>query len=227
MMKDIPLNEEAIEILNEALWFLKDERYQSVPLQCAKFATVADAEKFTSLEFFQQIRQKAGDHNGFPDTLVGHSFNSSSLQFDPKGSEIVAEEVSTKLTDFFQKLMSTFNLRRNALFSVYPAEVGYISWHNNANASAYNFIFTYSETGEGWWKHYDPIKDEIVTIPDVKGWQCKAGYFGSYQDGYDKIVYHAARNHGKGLRLTIAFTLDRSELSQGLQDWVIEDIRAD
>ena len=66
----------------------------------------------------------------------------------------------------------------------------------------------------------------MTIIPDVKGWQCKAGYFGAYVDGPEKIVYHAARNGTSGLRMTIAFTLDRSEMSLGLQDWIIEDIHA-
>jgi hypothetical protein len=101
---------------------------------------------------------------------------------------------------------------------------GNISWHNNANAPAYNFVFTWSETGDGWWKHWDNEKKEMITIPDVKGWQCKAGYFGSYEDNEERLVYHTAKNGGTGLRMTVAFVLDRSEMALGMQDWIIEDI---
>lgn len=64
----------------------------------------------------------------------------------------------------------------------------------------------------------------MVVIPDVKGWQCKAGYFGAYEDPQEQLVYHSARTNC--LRMTVAFVLDRSEMSSGLQDWIIEDIRA-
>ena len=224
-MRDIPLNEETIELLNETMWFVQDENYKVVRLSCPKSAGVEAAEHFTSLDYLEKIKRMGGEHDGFPEAIVGHSFASNGMEFAPTGNIQLADECGRRVLDFYQKIQTHFNLRRNALFSVYPPEHGYISWHNNANASAYNFIFTYSETGEGWWKHYDPIKQEIVTIPDVKGWQCKAGYFGSYSDGLDRVVYHAARNYGSGLRMTIAFTLDKSETALGLQDWIIEDIR--
>ena len=102
---------------------------------------------------------------------------------------------------------------------------GFIGWHNNANASAYNFIFTYSEDGDGYWEHFDTGTQEIVRINDKPGWQCKAGYFGAYEDGMNKVCYHCASNESEtGTRMTVAFVMDRSEVSQGLQEWVIEDI---
>jgi hypothetical protein len=224
-MKDIPLNDFAINILNDTLWFLKDENYKAVHLGAAKHHTKQAADYFTGTEYFEKIVNQKTTHNGFPEICVAYSFGSNGMQFT-RGSDQVADEASGVIMKFYEKIMSQLNLKRNALFTVYPPD-GYISWHNNANASAYNFIFTYSETGEGYWKHYDPVKKEMVTIPDVKGWQCKAGYFGAYQDGMDKVVYHTARNTGKGLRMTIAFIMDRSEMSSGMQDWVIEDIRAE
>lgn len=223
IMKDIPLNDFCIEILNETLWFLENDNYKSVQLS-GKTLTSQQADHYTSISYLEEIRAKGRGHNGFPDAICSHSFGVNGLHFT-KDAGSLAEEVGLRVVDFYQKIQTQLNLKRNALWSVYPEETGFISWHNNANASAYNFIFTYSETGEGWWKHYDPVKKEIVTIPDVKGWQCKAGYFGAYEDGMDKVVYHSARNTGKGLRMTIAFVLDRSEMSSGIQEWVIEDIR--
>ena len=43
---------------------------------------------------------------------------------------------------------------------------GYISWHNNANASAYNLIFTWSETGDGYFKYIDGETKEEIVIKD-------------------------------------------------------------
>ena len=55
----------------------------------------------------------------------------------------------------------------NALSQLYPPE-GFIAWHNNANAVGYNLIFTWSETGEGWFKYLDKYGNEIL-ITDKKG----------------------------------------------------------
>jgi len=226
IMRDIPLNKFATDILDETLWFLKDENYKAVHMNCPQKYNARDADHYTGWDYFQKIREMAGSHDGFPEAICAYSFGSNGLNFH-KDAGNLADEMGDRIFSFYEKIQTQLNLKKNALFTVYPPEHGFISWHNTANASAYNFIFTYSETGEGYWQHFDPVKNEMVTIPDVKGWQCKAGYFGSYQDGMDKVVYHTAKNTGKGLRMTIAFILDRSEMSSGLQSWVIDDIRAD
>lgn len=225
MMNDIPLNEETKEILNETLWFLKNENYKSVHMTCGKHLNEKNADHFTSEEYLEHIRSLGRKHDGFPESITGYSFGHNGMHFTNTAGNL-ADEVGQRIFGFYERFQTQFNLKKNALFTVYPEKYGFISWHNNANASAYNFVFTYSETGDGWWKHYDPIKREIVTIPDKVGWQCKAGYFGSYEDGMDRVCYHTARNTGDGLRMTIAFILDRSEISSGLQEWVIEDIQA-
>ena len=227
MMRDIPLNDFALDILNESLWFVQDNNYKSVVCGRKDKHTKKDADYYTGDEYFNKIREMATGHNGFPEVVVSHSFGLSNLKFE-KEKEVTEKipQVSFHLDSFLNRIQTTFNLKRNALFSVYPPG-GYISWHNNANASAYNFIFTYSETGDGYWKHWDTKEQKMVVIPDVKGWQCKAGYFGSYEDGIEKVVYHTAANTSDtGLRMTLAFVLDRSEMSSGIQNWVIEDIHA-
>ena len=223
-MRDIPLNDFALEILNEALWFTKDENYGSVRLTRKELLTEKDADYYTGNKYFEKIKSMGRDHNGFPEIVVSHSFGIGQLRFikEEKVTQKIPE-VTLNQTSFLSNIQTTFNLKRAALFAVYPPG-GYISWHNNANAPAYNFVFTWSETGDGWWKHWDNEKKEMITIPDVKGWQCKAGYFGSYEDNEERLVYHTAKNGGTGLRMTVAFVLDRSEMALGMQDWIIEDI---
>jgi len=224
MMKNIPLNDFAIELLDEALWFTKEENYTAVIP--SKMNDLDKADYYTGNEYFEKIKSMGSSHDGFPEFIACYSFGQG-IRFDnhnPKIQRKIAE-VTERHSALITNIQTTFNLKKNALFSIYPPG-GFISWHNNANASAYNFIFTYSETGDGWWKHQDPVTKEMVHIPDVKGWQCKAGHFGSYADGDDALVYHAAKNGSTGLRMTIAFTLDRSDTSQSLQDWIIEDIQA-
>ena len=58
-----------------------------------------------------------------------------------------------------------------------------------------------------------------------KEWQCKAGYFGSYAEHEDKLVYHSATD--TGWRLTISFMLDQSDLSLGMQEDVISEIKGE
>jgi len=224
-MRDIPLNDFALDILNESLWFVKDENYKAVVCNKQDKHNKKDADYYTGEEYFKRIKAMGQEHNGFPEIVVAHSFGIGQLHFAKERT--VTEkipQVSSQQEAFLSKIQTTFNLKRNALFSIYPPG-GYISWHNNANASAFNFIFTWSETGDGYWQHWDNAKKEMVTIPDVKGWQCKAGYFGAYEDPAEKLVYHTARTNDS-LRMTVAFVLDRSEMSSGIQDWIIEDIHA-
>ena len=72
-----------------------------------------------------------------------------------------------------QDLIEWLGVRHNALTAIYPPG-GYISWHNNANASAYNLIFTWSESANGQFNYVDPSTKEVVVMRDVEGWQCKS-----------------------------------------------------
>ena len=103
-------------------------------------------------------------------------------------------------------------------------EKGFISWHNNANASAYNLIFTWSETGDGYFKYIDGYTGDEIVIPDKKGWQCKAGYFGAYNEEPEKLVYHTASTDC--WRITVSYIFNREEMSLGLQEDVIEEIKS-
>ncbi len=220
-LKDIPLNDYALSILKDAEWFVEDENYKAVKLQCEKH--LGEGDKFTNDEYMYHIMEMGNKHDGFPEIILGHSFSTNNLRFvgnDPT----MPEKINSKLLEVIEKLAIEFTLKKNALFCVYP-ESGFISWHNNANAPAYNFIFTWSETGDGWFKWYNQETKEVVTVHDKAGWQCKAGYFGPYEGPSNALCYHAA--HTNCLRMTIAFTLSMGEVSMGLQDWIIEDISAD
>ena len=79
-------------------------------------------------------------------------------------------------------------------------------------------MFTWSETGDGWFDYWDIEKKERVRVPDVEGWQCKMGYFGSY-DQPDRLCWHAASTDC--LRITCAYVFAEAETIW--QD-VIDDI---
>jgi hypothetical protein len=218
IMKSVSvLNLELLEILNEFknLWQDNVELLEkSMHLSCND----AEREDYISKEYCNKIINMGNLHGGFPEKLKGYSLKES----DRHRSQLKADSdfiISKKYIDLNSKLQILLGTNHNALCNVYPPG-GFISWHNNANASAYNLIFTWSETGDGYWKHIDPITKEEVLVPDVQGWQCKAFYFGAYEDGPENLVYHMASTDC--WRMTISYVFDRQHKDYWLD--VIEEI---
>jgi hypothetical protein len=116
------------------------------------------------------------------------------------------EEYAKTWHNLNNTLTEELGVQHSALSTLYPPE-GFIGWHNNANASAYNLIFTWSESGDGWFKYVDPKTQEVITIQDERGWNLKAGHFGAYGSG--DVVYHAAKTGC--YRLTLSYVLGHDE----------------
>ena len=117
----------------------------------------------------------------------------------------------------------------SALLSYYPPG-GFVGWHTNWDASAYQVLFTWSD-GDGYFTYYDNETDEVVTIPDVKGWQCRHYYFGPKEEP-ENIFWHAA--YAGGERITLAYKFcgygkndPRDEKARQLRDMLIEEIESD
>jgi len=223
-LKDIPLNDFALNLLSKSEWFHKEENYNATIKGFDQYHNDKDADYYTGEEYMREIMAKNQDHDGFPEVIVSHSFGKTNLKFQPNQAHRDLE-VLEQIEKVNNTLQRNLCLKQNALFAVYPPG-GYISWHNNANAPAYNLIFTYSETGDGWFQYYDMSKEKVITIQDKPGWQCKGGYFGAYAQPRRTWCYHAARNGHSGIRMTIAYTFDRHQMSMNIQDDVIEDISA-
>ena len=85
-------------------------------------------------------------------------------------------------------------------------------------------IFTWSETGDGYFKYIDGETKEEIVIKDVSGWQCKASYFGAYIEPAYKLVYHTASTDC--WRITVSYVFNREEMSLGIQEDVIEEIKS-
>lgn len=220
IMKSVNVvNKDIVEILNEFKDLWKDNielMEKTVHLDCKD--TVK--EEYISEEYRNRIINMGTSHNGFPEKLKGYSLKSvGDDRYNHKeraDSNFFFNKKYVELNTKLQTLLGTFN---NALCTVYPPG-GFISWHNNANAPAYNLIFTWSETGDGYWKHIDPNSNEEVLVPDVPGWQCKAFYFGAYEDDPKDIVYHMASTDC--WRMTISYIFDRQHKDYWLD--VIEEI---
>tara|TARA_Y100000389_G_C17456448_1_gene518487 strand:- start:106 stop:789 length:684 start_codon:yes stop_codon:yes gene_type:complete len=219
-MRDIDLkNQEFLGILNEYKdVLLKRDSPDDIPLIEKEIPirhTDDKAEDWVSDQYLKEIISQGEGHDGFPRVLRGFSGLKHEDEKDVKGR--VIKDASSVLN---RKLIEFLSCRNSALNACYPPG-GFISWHNNANASGYNIIITYSETGEGWFDYWDIEKQERVRIQDKPGWQAKMTYFGPY-DEPDQLCYHAA--YTDCYRITVAFVFAEAD-----QFWeeVIEDLETE
>ncbi len=174
-------------------------------------------DDWCSVDYLNRIKKRGRTHGGYPAILKGTcpEFNS----FDYNDNEEKTSIIS-RFDKAAQEIASWSGARNRALCAVYPPG-GFISWHNNANAAGYNVLFTWSSEGDGQWEHIDPMTQEHVVIPDKKGWQCKFGYYGTY-DETDKLLYHCARTNC--LRFTIAFVFNADERGESMAQMLTEEI---
>jgi hypothetical protein len=218
IMKSVNIkNKEVIDLLNEfknIWWDKRDTNLKKYNLGSKD----ANREKYISNEYKNKIINMGSAHEGFPEKLRGYSIKLD-YNSDIKNCDLEINKNYISINEKFQHLLST---KHNALCAVYPPE-GFIAWHNNSNASSYNLIFTWSENGNGYWKHVDPYTGEDVVVPDVPGWQCKAFYFGSYEDKPEDIIYHMASTDC--WRMTVSYIFDRHH-KQFWED-VIEEIETE
>lgn len=143
-----------------------------------------------SEEYLKNIMLQRDSHKGYPSRQPRY-YNSK------YGKDVIDNEIykhKCALTEYMF-------CQRICLDVLYPPK-SYCDWHNNANASGYGIMFTWSETGEGDFRYWDNDKKEVIIIPDKKGWNAKQFYFGAY-DEPEKLVYHASSNDC--LRYSMAF----------------------
>lgn len=222
-MKDIPINNSHVmDALNGFLWYYDNPMItRNIRLNGKEL----DRRYFTGSEYRDKIIKMAESHDGYPECSRGYNVKADRLDVltQGKNNNEVAEIIS-KFNSLNTNLCSVLGARNNALTMMYPPD-GFISWHNNANASAYNLIFSWSETGDGCFKYVDGHTGQEVVMQDKKGWQCKAGYFGAYGEPWYNLVYHAAETDC--WRITVSYVFDRSDMSLGMQDEIIEEIMSD
>jgi hypothetical protein len=219
IMKSIDIkNIEVLEILNRCknLWYNDLEGFNSI---ARSSCPGVDREYYISNEHLDKIVREGNRHQGFPEASVHYNLRDAILRENTAENIYNKGALTKRYNDLNNKLQILLATKHNALGVVYPPG-GFISWHNNANASAYNIIFTWSETGDGYWKHVDPHTSKQVVIKDVKGWQAKAFFFGSYIDDPNDLVYHMASTDC--WRMTISYMFDR-EHKQFWED-IIEEL---
>ena len=156
------------------------------------------AEEWVGPEYRDKIVSLGESHIGYPN-------NARSYALKPNHYKGGDKQYAKDFNEYDEAIKMELGIAVNALSQLYPPE-GFIAWHNNADAPGYNLIFTWSETGDGWFKYIDSDGYE-KTIYDTKGWSLKAGYFGTYDES--KVCYHAA--YTKCWRMTHSFVVSNDK----------------
>lgn len=223
-MKEVDVaNKEIKAVLEEVVsaFYLKRDDLADIIPDCDKEKDQRDA--FTSEEYLHKIQGQGRAHDGFPEVL--YSYNLKNMDYGTNLQMQVKKALPVnwlqKWSELNLRMQTALSTRNCAVASLYPPG-GYISWHNNANATGFNLIFTWSETGDGWFDYIDE-SDNRIRLQDKAGeWVCRYGMFGSYDQTDYPIVYHAASTDC--WRITLAFVFDPSASSGDLQEFIIDEL---
>jgi len=159
---------------------------------------------WTGDEFLESIME---DHDGSPK-------NACSYCLKPDHYNGLDSQYKIVYNDINDRLSLELGVSHSALSQMYPPD-GFIAWHTNENAVGHNLIFTWSETGDGYFEYLDK-EGKKVRMQDKVGWSCKAGYFGAREE--NEHVYHCARTNCK--RITLSYVMaDTSDRMRPLTDW--------
>lgn len=202
-------NPRVLDIL-ERFRYLYRDKYDITETNRPLSDLLGHGEEYVSEEYLKEVLKKGRDHNGSPRAAFSYPIK-------PDHYRGTNTQYKKDYQDVDTDMKIELGFQSSALTQLYPPK-GFIDWHNNANSTSYNILFTWSETGDGWFKWYDKENDKIVTMPDKKGWSAKAGYFGNYHDG--DLCYHSA--YTDCWRMTMAYIVphDAKEYWELLCDYI-------
>ena len=209
-------NREIIKTLDELvdIFFSKpgydDPKYR---LASKNWDKPANPEYYCSETNLQQLLDKWEDHKGFPEEHMAQPI-----------SKMV--EIDYDMWAHFRDLCRVgmtmdIGAQHAALTNYYPPG-GFVGWHTNWNAPAYQILFTWSRTGEGYFRYFDGKK--IVTIEDKPGWQVRWYHFGWIQDPVNHC-WHSAYTYCD--RITLAYKFDNKyddAAAQLMRDHCVEEL---
>lgn len=211
-------NKELLETLNEfSDTFFAEKDYNNPDAHVySSEEDKSNGEYFCSQEYLDECLSR--------DKLVGVP----DRHFAQPISKMV--RVDPKWKDYMQRVKYDFaseiGAHTSALLSYYP-KGGFVGWHTNYDASAYQVLFTWS-TGKGFFRYLDNETGKLVTHQDVAGWQCRHYYFGSEEEK-EHHCWHSA--YAGDDRITLAYKFcgygkndPRDQQARDLRDLLIEDI---
>lgn len=176
-----------------------------------------DGEKYLSKEFlFKHMLDP--NHQGFPTDHCSFPMERG-IEDDP----LIEEVYMFSRTKF----ISDLGANSNAVFLYYPPG-GFVGWHTNQNNSGYQFIFSYSKNGDGYFQYYDQKKKEIVVTKDQPGWRCHYHHFGKDPDEH---CWHSAYTNEPRITVCVLFRWwDKPHLKDqvlAMKDQLIEEIESE
>jgi len=179
-----------------------------------------NGQHYTSDEYIKEKLKMGDKHSGFPEEHYSQPIGKMAREDPDKWGQIMWE--------IKKELPAFIGAHSNALFNYYPCK-GHVGWHTNWNANAYQILFSWSETGESWFKYRDPETKEVVTVQDKPGWNCRHYYFG-HQSERDHHCWHAMYTECE--RVTLAFKVVNGKglhdpinsKAVQMRDQIIEDI---
>lgn len=176
-------------------------------------------EYFCGREYLENQLALGAQHSGFPEEYLSHPVSNMMRQYPEK-----FESFKNKVKHEFS---AEIGAHTSALLNYYP-KGGFVGWHTNWNANAYQVLFTWSRTGDGYFKYLDKATEKIVTVEDKVGWQCRHYYFGKY-DEPDHHCWHAA--YAGCDRITLAYKFvnkgindPQNRMALEMRDQLIEEI---
>lgn len=152
------------------------------------------------------------EHDGFP----------SDYKAVPVNSIVLHSAAPWRQFEFYvrKELVSLVGANRCALFNYYQGD-GLTGWHTNWNASGYQIVFSWSPTGDGYFRYLDKEKDKIVTLEDKKNdWVCRYYKFGKINEPMEHC-WHAAYTESD--RFTICYLFQDDGHKQGTQLELLKD----
>jgi hypothetical protein len=170
-------------------------------------------ERFMSEEYLKK-HMSDSEHLGYPTEFFSYT---------------MSDQGNFKEIDKFVRTDFITNLGANsdAVFLYYPKGGG-VGWHTNQNNSGYQFIFSWSEKGDGYFQYYDKKKEEIVKIPDVAGWQARCYHFGVEEEDQ---CWHSAYTNVPRITVCALFRWwDKPHMKEqvlAMKDQLIEDIESE
>ena len=175
-------------------------------------------EYYCSPEYLQEQIETGEAHSGYPEEYMSHTVAR------------MVEKNPDKFTGWRDRVRNDFaaeiGAMHSALLNYYPPG-GFVGWHTNWNANAYQILFTWSETGDGYFRYRDHT-GTIITEKDKPGWQCRHYYFGAKHEK-EHHCWHAAYAGCDRITLAYKFENDSKTSSKDagvriLRDQLIEEI---
>lgn len=199
--------------------------YDPQVIEQIKTVAPADAidngEYYCSSDYLKKVLIAKDDHVGFPVEYY-------SLPLDRLGKH---DPAFHDVQHYVKRVHPTeIGAGSNALYSYYPPK-GFVGWHTNWNANAYQILFTWSKTGDGYFQYYDLKTEKVVRINDKPGWQCRHYYFGR-KDEPDHHCWHSAYTNCERITIAVKFenyNLDdfRNERALQLRNIFIEEVESE